>query len=349
MEKIVLGLSGGVDSALCARLLARQGWDVRGLYLDTGGSAGLADARRAAAELGVPLEVADIRRELYQQVVQPFVEGYLQGVTPIPCVLCNPAVKFRFLLEYADSIGAFRAATGHYAQIRQAPGGYAGLFASPAPNDQSYMLYRLSQAQLSRLSFPLGELTDKDDTRALARQYGLSAAQKPDSMEICFIPDGDYARFICGQAGQKTPPPGDFVDEQGHVLGRHKGIHCYTVGQRRGLGVPAASRLFVREIDPVQNRVILSDQWPQASTVFVHSLCRTAPDFGDSPFEAEVKIRHSRRRDRARVSYLTGDRAKIEFAQPVRAPSPGQSAVFYRGDQVVGGGYLEKLPGESLQ
>lgn len=345
MEKIVLGLSGGVDSALCARLLAQEGWDVRGLYLDTGGADALADARRSAAELRIPLEIADIRQALFQQVVQPFVEGYLQGITPIPCVMCNPAVKFRFLLEYADRIGASFAATGHYARLRQTEAGYIGLFASPAPNDQSYMLYRLSQSQLSRLVFPLGKLAGKDYTRALARQYGLSAAQKPDSMEICFIPDGDYARFISAHAGQKTPPPGDFVDEAGRVLGRHLGVHHYTVGQRRGLGVSAASRLFVKEIDPVHNRVVLSDQWPQASTIFVHSLCKTAPDFGDAPFEAEVKIRHSRRRDPALVCYLPGGRAKIQFAQPVRAPSPGQSAVFYRGDQAIGGGYIEKLPG----
>ena len=342
MKRIVLGLSGGVDSALCARLLAQEGWDVRGLYLDTGSFAGLTDARRAAAELRIPLEIADIRQALFQQVVQPFVEGYLQGVTPIPCVLCNPAVKFRFLLDYADRIGAAYAATGHYARLRQTEAGYVGLFASPAFNDQSYMLYRLSQSQLNRLVFPLGKLAGKDDTRALARRYGLSAAHKPDSMEICFVPDGDYARFIGEQAGPRTPPPGDFVDQAGNVLGRHLGIHHYTAGQRRGLGISAASRLFVREIDPVHNRVVLSDQWPQASTVFVHSLCRTAPDYGDSPFEAEVKIRHSRRRDPALVCYLPGGRAKIEFSRPVRAPSPGQSAVFYRGDQVVGGGYIEK-------
>lgn len=345
MEKIVLGLSGGVDSALCARLLAREGWDVRGLYLDTGSPAGLEAARQAAAELGVPLQVADIRQALFQQVVQPFVEGYLQGITPIPCVMCNPAVKFRFLLEYADAVGAGWAATGHYARLGQMEAGYTGLFASPAPNDQSYMLYRLSQSQLSRLVFPLGKLAGKEDTRALARQYGLSAASQPDSMEICFIPDGDYARFISAHAGPKTPPPGDFVDEAGRPLGRHQGIHHYTVGQRRGLGVSAASRLFVKEIDPVHNRVVLSDQWPQASTIFVHSLCKTAPDWGDSPLEAEVKIRHSRRQDPAQISLLPGGRAKIQFAQPVRAPSPGQSAVFYRGGQVMGGGYIEKLPG----
>ncbi len=345
MSKIVLGLSGGVDSALCARLLLDQGWQVYGLYLDAGvDGSGQKEARRAAAELGVPLEVADIRQHLYQQVVQPFVQGYLQGITPIPCVMCNPAVKFRFLLDYADQIGASHVATGHYARLRQMEAGYTGLFASPAPNDQSYMLYRLSQQQLSRLVFPLGKLAGKEYTRALALQNRLSAAQKPDSMEICFIPDGDYAKFICQQAGQKTPPPGDFVDEAGCVLGRHLGIHHYTVGQRRGLGISAASRLFVKAIDPATNRVVLSDQWPQASTVFVHSLCRTAPDYGDTPFEAAVKIRHSRRQDPAQVTYLPGGRAKIQFASPVRAPSPGQSAVFYRDGQVIGGGYLEKFP-----
>ena len=202
----------------------------------------------------------------------------------------------------------------------------------------------LTQEQLAHIRFPLGELS-KSEVRRIAEAQGFCNSEKPDSQDICFIPDGDYARFISAHAGPKTPPPGEFVDEAGRVLGRHQGIHHYTVGQRRGLGVSAASRLFVKEIDPVHNRVVLSDQWPQASTIFVHSLCKTVPDWGDSPLEAEVKIRHSRRQDPAQISLLPGGRAKIQFAQPVRAPSPGQSAVFYRGGQVMGGGYIEKLPG----
>lgn len=340
MKKVVLGLSGGVDSALCARLLLEQGWDVTGVYLDTGGE-GASDAARAARELAIPLQVVDIGAALEQQVIAPFVEGYLQGVTPIPCILCNPAVKFRFLFQAADSLGADCVATGHYAVTRLLPGGIAGLYASPAANDQSYMLYRLPQDWLRRVLFPLGDVPDKARTRELAGRAGLSAAAKADSMEICFIPDGDYATFIQRRCGV-VPPPGDFVDEQGRVLGRHKGIHHYTVGQRRGLGVAAASRLFVQRIDVEKNQVVLTAVDPKAEQITVHSLCRTAPEYGDAPFEADVKIRHSRRTDRALVTYQPGGRARIEFFAPARAPSPGQSAVFYREGRVIGGGIIEK-------
>ena len=343
MEKVVLGLSGGVDSALCARLLLEQGHEVVGVYLETGGQ-GAQDARQAARELGIQLEVVDIRPALEQEVIAPFVQGYLQGITPIPCILCNPAVKFRFLMEAAEKLGCQLVATGHYAITRPLENGLTGLFASPAPNDQSYMLYRLPEPWLRRIRFPLGQLPDKGSTRQQARQAGLSVAQKPDSMEICFIPQGDYAAFI-EERGGPVPPPGDFVDEEGHVLGRHKGIHHYTVGQRRGLGVSAASRLFVKTIDPAKNQVVLTDKDPMARQITVHSLCKTAPDVGDQPFEADVKIRHSRRTDRALVTYLPGEMARIEFLQPARAPSPGQSAVFYQNGRVLGDGFI-RLPAD---
>lgn len=339
MQKVVLGLSGGVDSALCAKLLIKGGYEVIGVYLDTGGD-GAVEARRTAAELDIPLQIVDIRAALEEKVIAPFVEGYLHGVTPIPCILCNPAVKFQFLFQRAVQVGAEWVATGHYACTRPLPSGITGLYASPAANDQSYMLYRLPQQWLQRILFPLGDLPDKARTRELAGEAGLSAAQKADSMEICFIPDGDYAAFI-ERRGGIVPPPGDFVDEQGRVLGRHKGIHHYTVGQRRGLGVSAATRLFVKRIDVENNQVVLTGEDPQAQSIFVHSLCKTAPDFGDTPFEADVKIRHSRRTDRGLVTYLPGGKARVDFAQPARAPSPGQSAVFYRDGRVIGGGLID--------
>ncbi len=340
MEKVVLGLSGGVDSAVAARRLQQQGFEVFGVYLDAGCQSS-EDAVRAARELEIPLEIVPIGAMLEKEVIGPFVQGYLSGKTPIPCILCNPAVKFKVLFGRAEKLGAAYVATGHYAQVKPVGGGITGLFQSPSSNDQSYMLYRLPQEWLSRMILPLGGVNQKEETRHQAADSGLSVAEKPDSMEICFIPDGDYASFIEKHCAA-VPPAGDFVDENGKVLGRHLGIHHYTVGQRRGLGVSAASRLFVKAIDVEHNRVVLSDEDPYAEEIFIHSVCATAPEFGAEPFEADVKIRHSRRTDRAVVEYLAGGRAKITFLKPARAPSPGQSAVFYREGRVIGGGYIEK-------
>ena len=339
LKKVVLGLSGGVDSALCARLLLEKGCEVTGVYLDTGGS-GAEEARQAALELGIPFLAVSVERLLEEKVIAPFVEGYRQGITPIPCIFCNPAVKFHVLWQKAQELGASLVATGHYAITRKLENGIAGLYMSPSPNDQSYMLYRLPQEILQHVFFPLGELDSKEETRLLAYKAGLSAADKPDSMEICFILEGDHAAFM-EKRGQGLPP-GDFVDEHGTVLGRHKGIHHYTLGQRRGLGIAAEGRLFVREIRAEQNQVVLSLTPPTAQVITVGSLCATAPEYGAEPFWADVKIRHSRRVDKALVTYLPENRAKVEFSAPVRAPSPGQSAVFYQDGRVIGGGYIEK-------
>ena len=341
MEKVVLGLSGGVDSALCARLLLEKGHPVTGVYLDTG-NGGVEEAHKAALELGIPFCSVDVREQLEEKVIAPFMEGYRQGITPIPCIFCNPAVKFHVLWQKAQELGASYVATGHYAVTRRLENGVTGLYMSPSPNDQSYMLYRLPPELLDHVLFPLGELCSKEDTRTLARKAGLSAANKPDSMEICFIPEGDHAAFM-EQRGLGLPP-GDFVDEAGNVLGKHKGFHHYTLGQRRGLGIAAEGRLFVKEIRTEQNQVVLSLTPPTSQVITVESLRRTAPEYGAEPFWADVKIRHSRRLDKALVTYLPEGRAKVEFSSPVRAPSPGQSAVFYQDGRVIGGGYIEKQP-----
>lgn len=339
MKKIVLGLSGGVDSAVCGKMLHEQGYEVTGVYLDNG-CGDVSAAREVAANLGIAFRAVDMRAEIHANVIEPFVAGYLRGETPIPCILCNPAVKFKLLLAVADEIGAQCVATGHYAVIKERANGEFCMYKSKNENDQSYMLYRVPQEWLGRIKFPLGELPSKTQTRQMAAVSGIDIANKPDSMEICFIPNGDYAKFIEENAHIK-PLEGDFVDEDGNVLGRHKGIHCYTVGQRRGLGISAETRIFVQKIDVENNRVVVSKSDPHCEEIFVHSLCKTASGFGDSAFEADVKIRHSNRQEHAIVQYLENNRAKIAFAKPARAPSKGQSAVFYQDDMVIGGGFIE--------
>ncbi len=250
-EKIVLGLSGGVDSAVAARLLQER-YDVTGLYLDIGlGGTGAADAAAVAERLGIPFETADIRAELEREVCAPFAADYRAGRTPLPCARCNPAVKFPALFALAGRIGARYVSTGHYARVEN------GVLKKGMPaNDQSYMLARLTREQLQKVIFPLGNY-EKTQVRALARDFGIPVADKPDSMEICFIPDGDYAAWL-ERRGFSTPE-GNFVDKEGKVLGRHRGIHCYTLGQGRGLGVSGPHRYYVTALRPDTNEVVLSD------------------------------------------------------------------------------------------
>ena len=331
MEQVVLGLSGGVDSAVAARLLREAGCSVHGVFLDVGVGGSAADDARAVAEaVGIPLDVVDIRGELEREVCAPFARDYLSGRTPLPCARCNRLVKFPALLRIADRLGARWVATGHYA--RTGPGGTL-LRGMPA-NDQSYMLARLTPDQLRRVRFPLGEL-EKVQVRALAEKWGLPVARKRDSMEICFIPDNDYAAWLDRRGA--TPPPGDFVDEHGQVLGRHRGIHHYTLGQRRGLGIPAEHRLFVSAILPEQNRVVLSDGGDlTADAAFAAGLNALAEPF---PQEVTVRLRHSRQEQGAHLE-IQGDQVRITLRTPARAPTPGQLAVFYSGDAVVGSAWL---------
>ena len=334
MQRVVVGLSGGVDSAVCAMLLRKQGFEVHGLFLDQGLSA-RADAERTAAAMGVPLHIADIRSELERAVCAPFAAAYLSGETPNPCILCNPAVKFKALLDCADALGAHYVATGHYA-VTEERDGVTLLRRSPSRNDQSYMLCRLTQPILRRVLFPLGIFGEKEDVRRAAESMGIPIAHKPDSMEICFIPGNDYGAYL--ESRGVSPPPGDFVDEQGNVLGRHLGIHRYTVGQRRGLGIAGTGRYYVKEIDAVQNRVIITYEDPRATEIFVRDVSYTVQP-RTQPFDAAVKIRHSKNDWRARV-YPEEDRARVVFDPPARAPAKGQSAVFYDGDIVIGGGFI---------
>ena len=331
MSKVVLGLSGGVDSAVCARLLQEQGHEVLGLYLDIGSPAARQDAVSTAEFLGVELRVLDISRELEENVCRPFTEAYLRGETPNPCIMCNPSVKFSSLLEYADQTGAQFIATGHYARAKD-----GGIYKGHPSNDQSYMLCRLKREQAARLILPLGEIP-KTETRALAEKFGIPVAHKPDSMEICFIPDKDYIGWISRRAG--TPPPGNFVFH-GQVVGQHEGIHRYTVGQRRP-GLYDGRKLYISEIRPGTNEIVLA-LWEELFT------CRVSArdmnwliDPPDGPIKGSVKVRHTKWENPAcTVTPTASGGIEVEASEPLRAPARGQSAVIYDGDRLLGGGYI---------
>lgn len=334
-EKIVLGLSGGVDSAVAASLLLQQGYEVTGVYLDIGlGGSGAEDAAAVAAMLGIPLVVRSIERELECHVCAPFAQDYLAGRTPLPCARCNPLVKFPALVAEADNVGAAMVATGHYARTA---GG--DLYCGKPANDQSYLLARLPREILKRVLFPLGEY-EKSQVRLMAKELGIPVAHKPDSMEICFVPNDDYAAWL--EVRGTVAPPGNFIDQQGNVLGRHKGIHCYTLGQRRGLGVSGPHRYFVSAIDPERNTVTLSDGGDLGRTEVV---CSNLNWLGTGPaperFDCTVRLRHSRRADPVTVTIEDGKRVCIQAQEPLRAPTPGQLAVFYEGERVLGSAWIE--------
>lgn len=338
MKKVVLGLSGGVDSAVSALLLQKQGYNVTGVFLDIG-TGNRENARAVADEIGIGFESVDIKNDLNRLVMQPFVDAYLSGETPNPCILCNPSVKFPALIKAADEIGAEYTATGHYALVDyDSASGMYRLLASPGDNDQSYMLCRLNQKILSRLVFPLGSYS-KSEVRKIARENRLSVASKSDSMEICFIPDGDYPTFIAKH--RQIPPEGDIVDIHGNILGRHKGIHRYTQGQRRGLGIAAGRRMFVSKIEPETNRVVLSDAEDLVvSEIRVNNLNWVSVRPPEAALEANIKVRHSKLLYGGKVIPGDNDTAKITFDIPVRMPAAGQTAAFYRDNVVLGSGTI---------
>ncbi|WP_280515603.1 tRNA 2-thiouridine(34) synthase MnmA [Cuneatibacter sp. NSJ-177] len=352
-EKIVIGMSGGVDSSVAAWLLKEQGYDVIGVTMETWdgeatgeeGTCGLSavsDAGRVADVLGIPHYTVDFRKEFRENVIETFMREYESGRTPNPCVVCNRKVKWEALLEKAEELGAGLVATGHYARILRLPNGrYALERAVNAAKDQTYALYRLTQDQLARTRMPLGAYS-KDRVREMAEQAGLPVAHKPDSQEICFIPDQDYAAFI-GRLRGSLPPEGDFVNLEGEKLGRHKGIVHYTVGQRKGLGIAFGIPMFVREIRSETNEVVLGtgDQ-VFSRTVFCRELSYMAEPGFSEPRRVWAKIRYSHKGAWATVRMLGEDLAECLFDEPVRAVTPGQAIVFYDGDLVLGGGTIIK-------
>ena len=327
--RVVLGFSGGVDSAVAARLLTMQGWDVRCVYLETGSGEG-EYARESAERMGLPFESVDACALLEREVCAPFEAAYLAGATPSPCVLCNRRVKLKLLCEAADALGIERIATGHYAAARA-----GAVFRGRPENDQSYMLCLVTRAQARRLVLPLGGYI-KRDVRALAAQFGLSQAEKPDSMEICFIKGGDFAGWIDSRG--HAPGEGALI-YKGERVGTHGGVHRYTLGQRRGLGFAAGRRVFVSEIRPETNEVVLSD----GDGLYMEHI-RTGeanwlitPPQGD--FRCEVRVRHSRDLTLATARSVDGA-LEIDFDKPVRAPVPGQAAALYAGGMLIAGGII---------
>lgn len=336
--RILLGMSGGLDSTYAARLLQKEGHEVVGALLVMHDRTDLTAARESAASLGIPLREVDCRAAFDREVVLPFAEDYLAGRTPNPCIVCNPRVKFRMLYETMKAEHCEMMATGHYARIEERDGRYAVCLSPDGQKDQSYVLYRLDQELLAHLIFPLSEAV-KQEVRQEARAEGLLAAERPESMEICFLPPGEHANYIAARFGE--PPEGDFVSEDGQVLGRHRGILHYTVGQRKGLGIALGERMFVTRIEPQSNRIFLApDRDRSVERVRVGDLVFS----GISPRrEGEenflVRLRYRAPLVEATVHFAENT-VTAELKDPVRTAAPGQSAVFYREGRVAFGGII---------
>lgn len=355
---VLLGMSGGVDSSVAAALLVRQGYDVHGVTLQVWehedeavaaskkwqerGCCKIGIAKHVAKLLNISHEALDSRDAFNRGVIHDFLQGYASGTTPNPCVRCNERVKIRGLIELADSRGISYVATGHYARIqRNKRDGHSTLYRSAdSQKDQSYFLYRLNPEWLSRLLFPVGSM-QKFEVWREAEALGLPVDELKESQEICFVSHGDYRTFIAKETPE-AKKPGPFVDETGRYLGRHEGIAFYTPGQRRGLGIAASRRLYVQQVQPATNTVVLG---PEESLRRTHCHVNDLNLFESSlltqPTEVQVKVRYATPPTSGTLHPLTHDSLRIQFHEPQRALSPGQSAVFYRHDQVLGGGIIQ--------
>jgi tRNA-specific 2-thiouridylase len=362
---VAIAMSGGVDSSTVAAVLQEQGHAIVGLTMQLWNQRRLPelqghgpqqhrccslddvyDAKRVAQHLNFPHYVVNFEEQFEQRVVRPFVEQYLAGRTPIACTNCNTDVKFEPLLRMARQIGAERLATGHYARIRknEQTGRWELSRARDRSKDQSYFLWGLTQEQLSRSVFPLGQMT-KEEVRALARRTNLPVAEKPESMELCFVPTGDYVQFIQAyskDAGISFPTgEGEIVTEDGAVVGRHNGVHNFTIGQRKGLGFAAGKPLYVLSIDPQENRVVVGDDHSLRKTSFeVQGVNWVSIEQPPGPVRAGVKIRHKHEPAAATVDPMDATNAQVTFDDPQRAITPGQAAVFYDGERVLGGAWI---------
>jgi tRNA-specific 2-thiouridylase len=350
-KRVVVAMSGGVDSSLAAALMTDQGYETIGVTMHLAGETSrccslsdVEDARSVAERLGIRFFVANYRDRFRKEVIESFADAYLAGRTPIPCVTCNTRFKFAYLLERARIFDAPRVATGHYARVSMdAATGLRQLHrAKDVDKDQSYFLFQLNQEQLAAIEFPLGELT-KDQVRERAREFGLSTADKPESQEICFVPQGHYTRVVEEIRPDALPGEGEIVDLEGRVVGRHAGIHHYTVGQRRGLNVAGTERLYVIALDADKNRVMvggLADLCATRARIEgVSWIAGSAPPAGT---RATVQVRYRHQGAAATLEPGLDDTVELKFDEPVRAVAPGQAAVFYAGDTVLGGGWIAR-------
>lgn len=349
-------MSGGVDSSVAAALLQKQGYKVIGLTMQLWpreqaaesetsccGIGAVEDAKRVAAKLGIPHYVVNCRELFEKKVIIPFCRQYLSGQTPNPCIRCNDLIKFNYLLKKAESLGAHYLATGHYAQIKydRRTKRYQLLKAKDAKKDQSYFLYTMTQPQLARILFPLGSFA-KDRVRILARDCELATANRPESQEICFIPDNNYHRFIKSRM-QTDFKPGNITDKAGTVLGKHQGIAFYTIGQRKGLGIAAAHPLYVKEIDQKHNILVIAPR----QDIYGNKLLADKINFItikklSKPMSAKAKIRSAHKAANCTISPAGRDKVKVEFSSGQWAVTPGQAVVFYQGNKVLGGGTIIK-------
>jgi tRNA-specific 2-thiouridylase len=361
-DRIVVAMSGGVDSSITAALLTEEGYEVIGLTMhlwdrtqDEKGPPGccspgdLCDARRVADQLGIPHYVVNLKKAFEEEVVKDFVEEYLRGRTPNPCIHCNDRIKFGFLLRKAEELGAKALATGHYARIAwesgQGPrrGKRCLLFrGKDRKKDQSYFLFTLTQERMEKVIFPLGN-ESKGEVRQRALKLGLRVAQKPESQEVCFIPDNDYRRFLEDRRGKGILKPGEIVDRQGRLLGFHQGVYSFTIGQRRGLGIAAPHPHYVLALDGQRNQVVAGkkDELLAGGLVAGGINWISFPEL-EGKTEALVQIRHRHPGIRSVISPLEEGKVKVHFQSPQKSVTPGQVAVFYHGDEVLGGGWIER-------
>jgi tRNA-specific 2-thiouridylase len=353
-QRVVCGMSGGVDSSTAAALLVEQGYDVIGVTLKLWkhdcfspdedqfkccGSRAAADVRAVCDHLGIPFHLIDDSEAFQKEVISRFAAEYRAGRTPNPCILCNEHLKFGTLLQRADQFGAQYVATGHYARLERADGRTLLKRGRDPRKDQSYFLFSLRQDQLARALFPVGDQT-KSDTREAARQRDLKTAEKKESMEICFVPDNDYGKFL-REANLAQKHRGEIVDLHGRVLGHHDGIEFYTIGQRRGLGITTPKPVYVIELDAANNRVVVGDDSALDRDEFTVERCNWIPfDQLTKPIEVTAKIRYNHPGTVATVTPAGQGGAKVKLHEPQRAITPGQAAVFYQDDLVVGGGWI---------